>query len=324
MRGGAKLRLKDLYDNIISAGMKNDPRRKSQVKRTLSESRKRYRSLKGRERSAFDTDRLFNPYNDTRVLCGDMDSDIRSIMVGIDIETPELLMADSLIQKGIPIDLVMSHHPHGRAFADLYEVMNLQTDLLKGLGMKEEAADKMMGERIEKVSRGLHAKNCTRSIDAARILNIAFMCVHTAADNMVCSYLQKMLDRKRPRTLGALTEVLNAMPEYKEGSRLGVGPKILLGDKKKKAGRIYVDMTGGTEGSNRIFSRLSQMGIETVVGMHFSEEHFKEAKKEYMNVVVAGHIPSDNIGLNLMLDELSKKERFDIIPCSGFMRLSRL
>jgi len=57
--------------------------------------------------------------------------------------------------------------------------------------------------------------------------------------------------------------------------------------------------------------------------MHLSEEHFKKAKEEHMNVIIAGHIASDNVGLNIMLDELEKKDNFKILPCSGFRRFSR-
>jgi putative NIF3 family GTP cyclohydrolase 1 type 2 len=82
-------------------------------------------------------------------------------------------------------------------------------------------------------------------------------------------------------------------------------------------------MTGGTEGSKDIFKKLSEAGVSTIVCMHLSEEHFKKAQEERMNVVIAGHIASDNVGLNIMLDEISKKEKFNILTCSGFERFSR-
>jgi hypothetical protein len=202
--------------------------------------------------------------------------------------------------------------------------MHLQTDLLKDMGMTAGPTEDMMKERIDKVERGLHAKNCTRVIDSARALDIAFMCMHTATDNMVCSYLQKMFDKKKQKTLGGVIDALDGIPEYRDGSHYGIGPKILLGDRKKPAGKVYVDMTGGTEGSERVFARMSQIGIGTVVGMHFSEAHYANAKKERMNIVVAGHIPSDNLGINLMLDEIIKIEELKIVPCSGFKRFTRI
>ena len=57
--------------------------------------------------------------------------------------------------------------------------------------------------------------------------------------------------------------------------------------------------------------------------MHLSEEHFKKAKEERMNVIIAGHIASDNVGLNILLDSLEKKGKLKILTCSGFRRFSR-
>ncbi|MGD8351919.1 MAG: NGG1p interacting factor NIF3, partial [Nitrospirota bacterium] len=62
----------------------------------------------------------------------------------------------------------------------------------------------------------------------------------------------------------------------------------------------------------------------TIVGMHIGEDHRKEAEKHHVNVVIAGHISSDNLGVNLMLDELSRQEPLRVYECSGFKRVSRL
>ncbi|MEE8317766.1 MAG: NGG1p interacting factor NIF3, partial [Candidatus Omnitrophota bacterium] len=64
-------------------------------------------------------------------------------------------------------------------------------------------------------------------------------------------------------------------------------------------------------------------GVSTLICMHLGEEHFKKASEEHMNVIIAGHIASDNIGLNLILDELEKKGRLKILSCSGFRRFTR-
>ena len=131
------------------------------------------------------------------------------------------------------------------------------------------------------------------------------------------------MDKKKPDTLGDIIDILRDMPEYNPAAKQNSGPKVIKGDSSSKAGRIFVDMTGGTEGPKDIFKKLSEAGVSTLVCMHLSEEHFKKAKEEHMNVVIAGHIASDNIGLNIMLDELEKKEKFKILACSGFRRFSR-
>jgi hypothetical protein len=46
--------------------------------------------------------------------------------------------------------------------------------------------------------------------------------------------------------------------------------------------------------------------------------------------VIAGHISSDSIGVNLFLDELEKQaclpdgQGIEIVPCSGLIRISRI
>jgi hypothetical protein len=68
---------------------------------------------------------------------------------------------------------------------------------------------------------------------------------------------------------------------------------------------------------------MAQAGIGTVIGMHISEEHKKEAEAANINVVIAGHMSSDSLGMNLFLDELERKG-IKIIPCSGLIRVPRL
>ena len=67
----------------------------------------------------------------------------------------------------------------------------------------------------------------------------------------------------------------------------------------------------------------AQAGVGTIVAMHLSEEHFKCVKDEHINIVIAGHIASDTLGLNLLLDSVEKAGSLNIVPCSGFVRVKR-
>ena len=51
-------------------------------------------------------------------------------------------------------------------------------------------------------------------------------------------------------------------------------------------------------------------------------EHKKEAEKHHINVIIAGHMSSDSIGMNFFLDRLEQRG-ITIIPCSGILRISR-
>lgn len=317
------MKLKDIYELFVREGMKADPRTKVQINQYFAEKKKEFRSANQKQRKFFDKDCLTNPYADTRILHGDPKREIRRILVGIDMESAEVVLADQLSCRGDEVDLILAHHPEGFALAGLYDVMHMQTAFLKNLGIKENIAKKLMQSRIDEVTRKLHSANHTRSVDAAKLLDIPMMCCHTPADNHVTTYLQNLMGRAKPKTLKHIVDLLMKEPEYIEATFTKVGPSILVGKGTDKAGRIYVDMTGGTEGSSRAFARMSQIGIDTLLGMHYSEIHYKSIRAEHINVVNAGHMASDNLGMNLLLDKLERKAKVEIIACSGFKRFKR-
>lgn len=264
-------------------------------------------------------------YADTAILHGDPDKQINRILVGIDIEVAELLLADRIrAERGL--DLVISHHPEGRAYAMLFEVMQLQVSLLISSGIEKCVAQQFLEERKREVERRILPQNHTRPVDAARILDLAFMCIHTPADNHVYSFVRELLDKEKPAKVKDIVRLLKDIPEYKNASDNLCGPRVILGNPNRDAGKILVEMTGGTEGPRNVFDKLYKAGVRTLVSMHLSEEHFKKVKDANLNVVIAGHISSDNLGLNLLLDRLEQiaKKKFVTIDCSGFKRIRRI
>ena len=57
--------------------------------------------------------------------------------------------------------------------------------------------------------------------------------------------------------------------------------------------------------------------------MEVKEEYRKEAEKYHINVVIAGHMASDSLAMNLFLDQLEKKG-IKVVPCSGLIRIKRI
>jgi putative NIF3 family GTP cyclohydrolase 1 type 2 len=312
-----------LYETVVAKGMEADPRGKKAVLKTLERKNRSYKGMNKEDKEFFDVESLNNPYADTRILHGTGDEEIKTVIVGVDMEIGELILADRLTEKGQKVDLVIAHHPEGKAFANFYEVMHMQADILNRFGVPISIAEDLLEGRIKEVERRLMPVNHTRAVDAAKLLDIPFMCMHTPTDNMVATYLQKLIDRKKPDTLDDILKILLDIPEYREAAHNNAGPKILIGSKERTAGKVFVDMTGGTEGAKDIFESIANSGISTIVAMHLSDEHRKKAEKHHLNVVIAGHISSDNLGINLMLDELMKISSLKILPCSGFRRFSR-
>lgn len=316
------MKLKEIYEIAVREGIAVDLRSKRQVQKYLLGQKKAYHTTSPLCRRFFDKESLHNPYADTRILFGDPDREIKRILIGIDIGVGELLLADRLAADK-KCDLVLAHHPEGVALAGLPEVIHLQADLLKNLGVAQSVATDLMDKRIKEVARRVHSNNHTRVQDAARLLSLPLMCCHTPADNHVVHFLQRLVDARNPKTLQHLIDLLLMEPEYRDAALHKAGPQILVGKPSDKPGRIFVDMTGGTEGSKEIFGRMSQIGVQTILGMHLSESHFEKVKDEYMHVVIAGHIASDNLGMNLLLDKVEKRGRVEILECSGFRRFRR-
>jgi len=318
------MKLDQIYKKVISIGIKNDLRDKNEINKLLKQEKEKFEKLNEDEKKYFDKDKLHNPFSDTRILYGNEDTEVKKVIVGIDMETGEILLTDKLNkEKNENIDLIISHHPEGYALAQLYDVMRLQADLLSQYGITISVAEQLMEKRISEVERGVLPVNHNRAVDAARVLDIPIMCVHTPADNCVTNYLKKLFDKKKPYNLKELMELLKYMPEYKKSSRLQAPPKIINGSENNKCGKIYVDMTGGTGGSEDIFDQIANSGISTLVGMHIGEKHLKKAKQANLNVVIAGHISSDTLGLNLLFDEIEKDQKLDFIGVSGFERFRR-
>lgn len=317
------MKLGAMYDLFVQKGIDADPRERKEIERKLKEAKEAYKKLDKKKKDEFDLEKLTNPFADTRILYGDPKTEIKTALVGIDMEAPEILLADRLIEKGEKIDLVFAHHPEGKAYARLAEVMDINIDIMNLFGVPINIAEGVAMERIGEVDRGVAPANHNRPVDMARILNIPFMCAHTPADNSAYTFIQSLMDKKKPRVLEEIIDILKEIPEYKEAARNGAGPAICSGSVKSKAGKIVATgITGGTNVGSEAYEKMAQAGIGTVIAMHINEKDKKEAAKHHVNVVIAGHISSDSLGTNLLLDEIEKKG-VKVIPTSGLIRVKR-
>lgn len=309
-----------IHNLFTRLGIENDLRGKEGVQKLLERKKKMFDALPADQKDEFDQEALTNPYMDSGIFHVAEDKEIRRVLVGIDAEPAEMLLAKQLGN----IDLVIGHHPEGRGLAQLADVMHLQADVLAQYGVPINIAENLMKVRISEVARGVNAINHQRPIDTAKLLGVNFMCAHTSADNMAAKYVKNLIEARKPEYVGDVVKLLKELPEYKEAMKIGVGPKVFVGSPENRAGKIAVtEFTGGTEGSPKLYEKMAQAGIGTVIAMHTSEEHRKEAEAANINIVIAGHMSSDSLGMNLLMDEL-QRQGVEIVPCSGFTRFSRV
>ncbi|MDD4901472.1 MAG: NGG1p interacting factor NIF3 [Patescibacteria group bacterium] len=307
-----------IFDLALKLGMKADLRGAVKVKKYLERVKKKHEAMTASEKKEFDLEKLSNPYSDTRVLVDHGKKNIKKVFAGIDMEGAELLLAES---SGV--DLVISHHPAGKALADLHSVMEMQAEVLSQYGVPINIAEAILKVRMSEVSRGTSPINHNRNVDLAKFLKVDYMCTHTVADNLGADFLLNLLKKVKPETVGEVMAMLKSVPEYQAAAQLNAGPKIFVGAPENSCGKIAItEFTGGTNCSKDIYEKLAQAGIGTIIGMHMGEEHRKEAEKYHVNVVIAGHISSDSLGMNLFLDELEKKG-VEIVTLSGLIRVKR-
>jgi len=310
--------VQQIYKLAVELGIKNDFRSREHIKKHLKRVKEKYEKLDQKKKEEFDLEKLWNPYSDTRVYF-DTGKKVKKILAGIDIGTGEVMLAEELEN----IDLILAHHPLGKGLSCLDEVMHLQADVLSQYGVPINIAESVMKPRISEISRKVNPINVNQSIDAAKLMSISIMSVHTPADNLVANFIKKKIAAKEFDYVGEIVGYLKEIPEYKEAVGYGQDPWLLSGHEDNRAGKIALtELTGGTDGSPKIYKYLSQAGIGTIISMHQSEEHKKEAEKAHLNVIIAGHISSDSIGMNWFLDELEKKE-IEIVTCSGITRIKR-
>ena len=308
---------------IVDMGIKADPRGEDRVKEILKKSKDEYEKIEGIRKELADPDVTWNPYTDCRLLYGEEDREITSVLSGIDISTGEIVLADRLAEKGKKIDVVLAHHPHGIGTSRLDYVMKLQPEQWAKFGVPIAQAESAMAPRLKEVHFATKPRNHTQSLDAARLIDMPFMCAHTPADSLGYQFLTKYLEEKNPFTLGDLVDVLLEIPEYQTAEKYGAGPEILVGNKDGTCGEKFVFFTGGTSPGPKAIRKLARAGVSTIVTMHWTDALKKETEEEGLYVVIAGHDSSDSIGMNLILDELEKKGVTPYV-CSGLFRHSRI
>lgn len=239
---------------------------------------------------------------------------IRKILVGVDLEAPEVLVA-----KELGCEAVVSHHPHaGTAVVDFHKVMVRQIDRMVHFGVPINKAQKLLRRRMAQVDLGHHSANHDRASSAARLLGLGYMNIHMPADLITERFVQDYLDQRfqeAPRkTLGDVVAALNALPEYAASI---VKPVIRVGGEQDYAGRIAVLMAGGTGGGAEVFKAYFDAGVGTIVCMHVPEDVKKAVEEQGIgNVIVAGHMPSDSIGINRLIAAW-RHAGLEVVPCCG-------
>ena len=239
---------------------------------------------------------------------------IKKIAFGVDIEVGELLLA-----RQLGVDAVIMHHPKGGLpMVDFHNVMANQVGRMVQAGVPINKAQKALQEKIEQVSRAHHVANYDRVVSAAKLLGMPLITIHTPADIMAEDFVQNHLDKHlseidKPKVKDVIN-TLEKLPEYKLTL---AKPISRVGKDEDYAGRVFVTMAGGTGGGEKVARAYFEAGIGTLVVMHMPDDIIKAVKQQNIgNVVVAGHMASDSVGINQVIKAL-EKNGLEVLRMSG-------
>ena len=232
------------------------------------------------------------PYDTNIIVKGE---NIKKVLIGIDMETPELLLAQQL-----GYDCVVSHHPKADScVVDFAKVMDVQIDRMVKAGVPINKAQKVLKKRQASIDLLQHASNYDRVSSAARLMEMPYLNIHIPADfiteEIVQTRLNKAFENKPKTKLIDIIDELNSWEYYQEKI---AQPVIRVGSNDDYAGKIEVLMAGGTSGGADVFKTYFEAGVGTIIAMHIPEDVKKAVIEQNIgNVIIAPHMPSDSIGL---------------------------
>ena len=253
------------------------------------------------------------PYDTNIIVEG---KNIKKVLIGIDMETPELLLA-----KELGYDCVVSHHPKADScVVDFAKVMDVQIERMVKTGVPINKAQKVLKKQQASVDLGRHASNYDRVGSAARLMNMPYLNIHIPADFITEEIVQTRLNNAfldKPKTkLKDIMEELNSWECYKGKPAL---PVIRVGSNDDYAGKIEVLMAGGTNGGVDVYKAYFEAGVGTIIAMHVPEDVKKAvAEQNIGNIIIAPHMPSDSIGL-LEIVKAWRKQGVDVTCMSGIV-----
>ena len=127
------------------------------------------------------------------------------------------------------------------------------------------------------------------------------------------------LRERNPRcTVQDVIDELMSIREYKEALE-GQQPEVWVGNKDSFAGKIYVEMYGVGAPSLEEYMACADAGVGTFIGMHATPEVVEGLKKfNKCNLIIAGHMASDSLGFNQILDAWEAKG-LEIVRISGIV-----
>lgn len=238
--------------------------------------------------------------------------EIESALVGIDVESPEIQLAD---REGY--DLALAHHPVGEsARLDFSDVLSRQIEFMTAHDVPESEAERAVSDLRERVELGAHSSNYRHDPSVAELLDQPYMNVHLAPDEIGRRRFVEIAEALgADATVGEFVTELGEIPELREAE---TDVAVRVGSEENDLGEVAIHHAAGTNGGADVARAYFENGVDTVLYIHVDAGDARELREEFddKTLVVTGHIASDAIGLNVLIDALEERG-VSCTPISG-------
>lgn len=235
---------------------------------------------------------------DTEIGCEG--NDIKRVLAGIDMSDATLLAA-----KQLGYDCVAEHHGiMGKAVRIGEQMYKDQMMLMYKFGVPINVAQKAIEKRAKEESQKMHSKNLNRQADFAKLIGMPYIGIHTPADLIGQNIVQARMDElTKDRPFTTLQDVVDALNEFPEVRNALQDPLIRVGSPDSYAGKVCVIFAGVTSSTAEVYKTFFDYGVGTLIMMHMPDDMVKELQAQNKgNLIIAGHMASDSIGFNRILD----------------------
>lgn len=226
---------------------------------------------------------------------------IRRVLCSIDVGIAELLLA-----RQLDCDAVISHHPAGgRARIFGYKVFERHVEQMVGAGVPRKIAEAAVKTKMKSLELAHHSDNYDQIPSAAKKMRMPLITIHSPCDEMGRRVLVRKVKSFDPN--GSVNKLVSRIRELSEYRNAKSSIKIRLGSGNSKTGKIAISHAAYTNGGYDVARAYYDSGVNSLSYIHISEADLaKLGKEKHGNLIVLGHIASDWLGLNKLLDELYK------------------
>lgn len=229
---------------------------------------------------------------------------------------------DLLLAKQLGCDAYLLHHPlAGTARLRFHEVLERMIELMLDAGAPESEARASIAPLVNRLHFHDNASDWDTLAAAAEAIGMSLINIHLPADELGRRVMVSAVENL-PDT-ASIADVRTALATIDEIAHPYNDILLVPDDPTRPAGKVAIMHAGGTNGGAAVAECLfDHADVGTVVYIHLSGDDASRLAARTNggsqgSVIVAGHLPCDAIGMNILIDAIENVHDITIHAAGG-------